>query len=189
MRRHDPAPLANLLAANRKVPLTSFEQALGFCPGPSTGAAAGEPRTGRHPRHGCAPGFRHQPAAFIYGTATPAACHDVAKTYMRCLDHLGANVLIQADANDGAWTGADGSDRAEHWQPLSWMGSAYRRSATPACTSLTLSTRSWSATWQTPRLTDRARSFSAGCAAAAATTSVTARSSPGMTTAPPRVCG
>jgi len=47
----------------------------------------------------------------------------VAVTYMRCLDRLGANVLIQADANDGAWTGAD---RSELWQPLSWMGSAYR---------------------------------------------------------------
>jgi hypothetical protein len=42
---------------------------------------------------------------------------------MRCLNQLGANVVIQADANDGQWTGADG---AEHWQPLSWMGSAYR---------------------------------------------------------------
>jgi hypothetical protein len=45
---------------------------------------------------------------------------------MRCLNHLGANVLIQADANDGGWTGPDGSDTAEHWQPLSWMGSAWR---------------------------------------------------------------
>ena len=42
---------------------------------------------------------------------------------MNCLDRLAANVVIQADANDGEWTGADGS---ELWQPLSWMGSAYR---------------------------------------------------------------
>ncbi len=47
---------------------------------------------------------------------------------MRCLDRLGANVLIQADANDGQWTGADGR---EHWQPLSWMGSAYRAVSDP----------------------------------------------------------
>ena len=47
---------------------------------------------------------------------------------MRCLDRLGANVLIQADANDGAWTGNDGS---ELWQPLSWMGSAWRAVSDP----------------------------------------------------------
>jgi hypothetical protein len=45
---------------------------------------------------------------------------------MRCLDRLGANVVVQADANDGQWTGPDGSDSAERWQPLSWMGSAWR---------------------------------------------------------------
>jgi hypothetical protein len=55
----------------------------------------------------------------------------VTLTYMRCLDHLGANVVIQADANDGAWTGADGADPLEHWQPLSWMGSAYRAVSDP----------------------------------------------------------
>ena len=38
------------------------------------------------------------------------ACDDVTRTYMRCLDRLGANVVIQADANDGPWTGPDGSD-------------------------------------------------------------------------------
>ena len=49
---------------------------------------------------------------------------------MRCLDRLGANVLIQADANDGEWTGPDGT-RSE-WQPLSWMGSAYRAVSDPS---------------------------------------------------------
>jgi hypothetical protein len=54
-------------------------------------------------------------------TATP--CADVAASYVRCLSALGANVLIQADANDGIWPSpaADGV-----WQPLQWMGSAYR---------------------------------------------------------------
>ena len=47
---------------------------------------------------------------------------------MRRLSKLGANVLIQADANDGQWTGVDGS---EQWQPLSWMGSAYRAVTDP----------------------------------------------------------
>ena len=37
-------------------------------------------------------------------------------------------VLVQADANDGPWTGPDGPER---WQPLSWMGSAYRAVSDP----------------------------------------------------------
>jgi hypothetical protein len=71
--------------------------------------------------------------AFAYGTVAPAhACDDVSETYMRCLDRLGANIVIQADANDGSWTGPDGSDTLEHWQPLSWMGSAYRAVSDPS---------------------------------------------------------
>ncbi len=127
VHRHAPAPLANLLAVNRKVPLTSFEQALGFTAGPATGQAAVknlEPF--RIPGTRARLGFATSLPAFAYGSPRAPACANVAKTYMRCLSHLGANVLIQADANDGEWTGPDGSDSAEHWQPLSWMGSAWR---------------------------------------------------------------
>jgi hypothetical protein len=133
IHRHDPPALANLIADNRKVPLTSFEQALGFSPGPSGGAPARrnlEPVA--LPGTGARLGIATSLPAFEYGTATRAhACDDVARTYMRCLDRLGANVVIQADANDGAWTGSDGSDSLEHWQPLSWMGSAYRAVTDP----------------------------------------------------------
>ncbi|HXD67233.1 MAG TPA: hypothetical protein VNV17_21580 [Solirubrobacteraceae bacterium] len=133
VHRHDPPPLANLIADNRKVPLTSFEQALGFSPGPSVGAPARrnlEPVA--IPGTGARLGIATSLPAFEYGTATAAhACDDVTRTYMRCLDRLGANVVIQADANDGAWTGGDGSDSLEHWQPLSWMGSAYRAVTDP----------------------------------------------------------
>ena len=129
-----PAPSANLLADNRKVPLTGFEQALGFGSGPSGGAAARRNlRPVAIPGTGARLGLATSLPAFAYGTATPArACDDVAMTYMRCLDALGANVVIQADANDGAWTGADGADPLEHWQPLSWMGSAYRAVSDPS---------------------------------------------------------
>jgi hypothetical protein len=128
--RRAPAPLANLLAVNRKVPLTGFEQALGFAPGPSSGAAARDNlRPVRIPGTGVALGFATSLPAFAYGSSSPGReCDDVATTYMRCLDRLGANVLIQADANDGEWSGADG---AELWQPLSWMGSAYRAVTDP----------------------------------------------------------
>jgi hypothetical protein len=130
---HDPAPLANLLADNRKVPLTSFEQILGFNSGPSGGAAARRNLAPvAIPGTGARLGIATSLPAFEYGTATPAhACDNVTRTYMRCLDQLGANVVIQADANDGAWTGGDGADPLEHWQPLSWMGSAYRAVSDP----------------------------------------------------------
>ena len=130
-RPHAPAATANLLAVNRKVPLTAFEQALGFAPGPARGAAArANLRPVAIPGTGARLGFATSLPAFTYGTPAPGRqCDDVATTYMRCLDRLGANVLIQADANDGQWTGADGR---ELWQPLSWMGSAFRAVTDPS---------------------------------------------------------
>lgn len=122
-----PDPVANLMADNFKVPLTAFEQQLGFAPGPSRGAAARSnlrPITipGTRARLGLATSL----PAFVYGPkARGRECRDVALTYMRCLNRLGANVLIQADANDGQWSGAAGAG-GEPWQPLDWMGSAYR---------------------------------------------------------------
>ena len=117
--------LANLLADNEKVPLTAFELQLGFANGPTGGAAARRNLApiaipGTRARLGIATSL----PAFAYGPARPGhACDDVAVTYMRCLNALGANIVIQADANDGQWTGTAG---AERWQPLEWMGSAYR---------------------------------------------------------------
>jgi hypothetical protein len=129
--RPGPAPVANLIAVNRKVPLTSFEQVLGFAAGPSRGPAAlTNLRPVSIPGTGARLGFATSLPAFTYGPVSPGReCVDAAITYMRCLDRLGANVLIQADANDGRWTGADGS---ELWQPLSWMGSAYRAVTDPS---------------------------------------------------------
>jgi hypothetical protein len=122
-----PAPLANLIAVNRKAPLTTFERELGFAPGPATGpAAAANLRPVAIPGTRARLGFATSLPAFAYGARTRHPCADVTVSYMRCLGHLGANVLIQADANDGSWSGPDGNDAAEHWQPLSWMGSAWR---------------------------------------------------------------
>ena len=125
VHRGAPAPLANLLATVRKVPLTTFETTLGFAAGPRHGMAARRNlRPVAIPGTGVRLGIATSLPAFAYGPVSrPHACDDVAVTYMRCLDRLGANVLIQADANNGAWTG---TDRSELWQPLSWMGSAYR---------------------------------------------------------------
>ena len=72
-------PLANLIADNRKVPLTSFEQALGFSPGPSGGAAARRNLVPvAIPGTGARLGIATSLPAFEYGTATRAhACDDV----------------------------------------------------------------------------------------------------------------
>ncbi len=133
LRPGAPAPLENLLTVNRKVPLTPFEQALGFAAGPARGPRArSNLRPFPVPGTAARLGFATSLPAFLYGNAEPGrACDDVAITYMRCLDRLGANVLIQADANDGQWTGPDGSDSAELWQPLAWMGSAWRAVSDP----------------------------------------------------------
>jgi len=131
LHRNRPAPTANLIADTYKVPLTAFEQALGFAAGPSRGAAArANLRPVRIPGTQARLGLATSLPAFEYGRAGSApACDDVAVTYMRCLSRLGANVLIQADANDGQWTGDDGD---EQWQPLSWMGSSYRAVTDPS---------------------------------------------------------
>ncbi len=128
VRRRGPGVLRNVVASNLKVPLTSLELALGFTPGPSSGpAAVRNLRPYRLPGTSARIGFATSLPAFTWG-ALPSGvnpCSDVALYYMRCLSRLGANLVIQDEANPGAWTGPDG-DGIEKWQPLSWMGSTYR---------------------------------------------------------------
>ncbi len=133
VHRGAPAPLANLIADNYKLPLVAFEQALGFAPGPRTGPAAiANLRPVSIPGTGARLGFATSLPAFAFGPRSRGhECDDVSVTYMRCLDKLGANVLIQADANDAMWTAPDGTDTAEQWQPLGWMGSSYRAVSDP----------------------------------------------------------
>jgi hypothetical protein len=47
---------------------------------------------------------------------------------MRCLDRLGANLVMQDEANPGRWAGQGG---AGVWQPLEWMTSTWRAAADP----------------------------------------------------------
>ncbi len=134
VRRHGPPMLRNVVASNRKVPLTSIELALGFTAGPSTGAAArANLRPYRLPSTRARLGLATSLPAFVYGDPPSGTdpCSDTAKYYMRCLDRLGANVVVQDEANPGAWTGPDG-DGIERWQPLSWMTSTWRAVADPS---------------------------------------------------------
>lgn len=128
VRGDGPDVLRNVVITNRKVPLTPIETELQFTPGPSRGPAALEnlrpfPLPGTAARIGVATSL----PAFVYGQPPPGVdpCSDTAAYYMRCLNALGADLVIQDEANPGRWSGPDG-DGVEQWQPLSWMNSTYR---------------------------------------------------------------
>ena len=128
VRADGPAPLRNVVLTNEKVPLTPIEQEIELAPGPATGLAARwnlEPFAipGSDARIGIATSL----PAFVYGdAATPDPCADVSVTYMRCLDALGANVVLQDEANPGRWAN-DGTP----WQPEEWMDSTSRAVTDP----------------------------------------------------------
>jgi hypothetical protein len=128
VRHTGPAVLRNVVARNLKVPLTPLENEIGFTPGPSEGpAAVANLRPYSLPGTRARIGFATSLPAFAYGAPPRGTnpCSDTGLYYMRCLSRLGANLVLQDEANPGRWTGADGSS-SEQWQPLSWMLSTYR---------------------------------------------------------------
>jgi hypothetical protein len=134
VRSSGPDVLRNVMASNRKVPLTGLEIALGLTPGPRGGpAAVRNLRPHRLPGTSARIGFATSLPAFEWGSPPPGVdpCSDVSRYYMRCLNRLGANLVIQDEANPGKWTGPDGNG-IEQWQPLSWMGSTYRTVSDPS---------------------------------------------------------
>lgn len=134
VRAGGPDVLRNAIAVNRKVPLTPIERQLQFTPGPSSGPAAIENlRPFALPGSAARVGLATSLPAFTYGDPPPGVdpCSDTSLYYMRCLDRLGANVVVQDEANPGRWTGPDG-DGVERWQPLSWMTSTYRAVSDPS---------------------------------------------------------
>lgn len=134
VRKRGPEILRNVVASNLKVPLTPLEQEIGFTPGPSHGpAAVANLRPYALPGTRARIGFATSLPAFAYGQLRRGVnpCSDTSLYYMRCLNRLGANLVIQDEANPGQWTGADGSS-AEKWQPLSWMLSTYRAASDPS---------------------------------------------------------
>ncbi|HVV74731.1 MAG TPA: hypothetical protein VHC43_01750 [Mycobacteriales bacterium] len=124
----------NLLFRNTKVPLTSLESTiLDLDPGPATGAAARRNAAG-YVVAGHRLGFATSLPAFTYGypfgdrPARLHPCRNLAISYMPCMSKLGVDTVIQAEANPGRWAGNGG---ANDWQPLDWMGSAWRAVADP----------------------------------------------------------
>lgn len=133
---HPEAPrgATNLLFANDKVPLTDIEQTLiGLDEGPATGDAARSNAAG-YEVEGFRLGFATSLPAFQWGydfgqrPANLEPCADVRAHYMPCMDALGVNVVIQAEANPGRWA----QNYAGGWQPLEWMNSTWRTVGEPS---------------------------------------------------------
>jgi hypothetical protein len=126
VRSEGPRQLRNVVAQNRKVPLTDIEQGLGLSTGPIGGPDAIENlRPFAVPGSRARIGFATSLPAFVYGDppAGTDPCSDTSKYYMRCLDRLGTNLVMQDEANPGRWATAAGSGA---WQPLEWMTSTWR---------------------------------------------------------------
>jgi hypothetical protein len=131
VRRKGPPMLRNVVARNKKVPLTSIEQFLQIAPGPSTGAAAiANVRPYRIPGTKARVAFATSLPAFAYGDPPAGVdpCSDTSQYYMRCLNQLGANVVMQDEANPGPWASKLANPP---WQPLDWMRSTWRAAADP----------------------------------------------------------
>ena len=127
-------PRANLLAVNKKVPLTSIEQQfLASSSGDVTPANTGPfliPALGESYRFGFAislPAFEY--GGHPFGSPPPAqSCAPDGSTWMYCLDARGVNVVLQTEANPGPWeTAADGIGT----QSVSWGASTLRAVTDP----------------------------------------------------------
>ncbi len=134
VRQEGPRPLRNVVASNLKVPLTEIEVALGVTAGPTSGAdGIANLRPYRIPGTKAKVGFATSLPAFKFGydlgspVSDVAPCADLSVTYMRCLSHLGTNLVMQDEANPGEWATPKGT----YWQPLDWMGSTWRSVVDP----------------------------------------------------------
>ena len=129
VREEGPRPLRNVVAQNRKVPLTPLEQQLEVSDGPSGGPDGIENvRPYRLPGTEARISFATSLPAFVFGHGIGKPppdvdpCSDTSLYYMRCLDKLGTNVVIQDEANPGRWA----VTQPGGWQPLEWMSSSWR---------------------------------------------------------------
>jgi len=133
VQREGPRLLRNVVAQNKKVPLTPIERdQFQISPGAARGPDAIENvRPYTVPGTGARISFATSLPAFVYGDPPPGVdpCSDTSRYYMRCLDRLGANLVMQDEANPGRWAGQGG---AGVWQPLEWMTSTWRAAADPS---------------------------------------------------------
>lgn len=131
VRPDGPRVLRNVVARNRKVPLTPIEDQLQLSAGPATGPDA-VPNVAPYSLPGTEAriSFATSLPAFVYGDPPAGVdpCSDTSLYYMRCLDRLGTNLVMQDEANPGRWAALGGSS---YWQPLEWMRSTWRAASDP----------------------------------------------------------
>lgn len=137
VRKEGPRPLRNVVAQNKKVPLTEIENSIQLTPGPKSGPdGIDNVAPYRIPGTPARLSFATSLPAFVYnggpvtpfGEAPPPSvdpCADTSRYYMYCLEKLGANLVMQDEANPGRWATPSG------WQPLEWMSSTWRSSTDP----------------------------------------------------------
>lgn len=131
VRPDGPRVLRNVVARNRKVPLTPIEDMLQLSPGAASGPdAVANVAPYALPGTQAKISFATSLPAFVYGDPPPGVdpCSDTSKYYMRCLDKLGVNLVMQDEANPGRWAGQGGGG---YWQPLEWMTSTWRAASDP----------------------------------------------------------
>ena len=124
-----PAPAAQRRGPEQEGAAHAIEEAIQVTPGPSTGPDAVENlRPYRVPGTRARIAFATSLPAFVYGDPPAGVdpCSDTRIYYMRCLDKLGANLVMQDEANPGPW-----ATDPPVWQPLDWMRSTWRAAADP----------------------------------------------------------
>ena len=139
-------PRSNLMALNKKTPITSIERMLldltddddmsveNTGPFPLAGL-----NSSTHPLASSIKiGFGISLPAFEWGNdfgqTLPGDPCAHRETWMRCLDHRGMNLFLQPEANPGCcWADyIDAGWTPPAWQALSWMDSAWRAVADPS---------------------------------------------------------
>jgi glycerophosphoryl diester phosphodiesterase len=129
-----PAGEKNLMFRNDKVPITDIERDLiAIDEGPAEGPEAIANAAGAVVA-GFRLGFATSLPAFMWGyefgqrPANLEPCKDIRAHYMPCMDALGVNVVVQAEANPGRWA----AYQPGGWQPMEWMESTWRTVGDPS---------------------------------------------------------
>ena len=163
-----PRRSQNLIADNYKVPLTAFEQALGFAPGPVRGTAAlANLRPVRIPGTGARLGLATSLPAFQYGPSRGHSRLRQRRRHLHAVPELPGSQRASFRPTPTTASGPVSMETSSGSRSRGWARPT-GRSAIPASASPTLSTRSWSATSRTRPSTVRARSSSGAASAAAA---------------------
>lgn len=138
VRKEGPRILRNVVTQNKKVPVTPIEETIQIANGPSTGPDAIENLSPyKVPGTKARISFATSLPAFVYsgvegrifGDSPPAGvdpCSNTRLYYMSCMEKLGANLVMQDEANPGRW-----ATTGDFWQPLEWMSSTWRAAADP----------------------------------------------------------